>query len=582
MPAMRSNRLTLFERFLQLFAPVRPGEGHSVLLMLLQGFLLLLAYYLIRPVREALILAEGSPEVRSYAIGAVALTLIVLIPLYKRLYDHLDGRGNKSAVLRWVLTFFIVNLLAFCALGLSGVRIGVPFFIWVGVFSVMLLAQFWAFAADLFNVKTGQRLFAVIAVGSALGAWTGSQLSARLFALVGPYQLMLASAAVLACVVWISTRVERSVPEGSRPVYAESRPAAKPTGLHEIRGGFEVVLRNRYLLLIAVFVALINWVNSTGTYILAKFVSEHAAALVAAGDAASTQEAIARIYGDYYAWVTLLQLLLQMFVVSRVLRHFDVRGALLVLPVLMVASYGLIAVLPVFSLVRLMMVLENGANYSLHTTTCHSLFLPVTREEKYVGKTTIDTFFWRFGDLLHALMIFLVSNRLGLGVTAVLMANLGLALLALALAVAIGRQHRREVRENLNNVAPQAGTPLRDVYVPAGQMLVFSVPEDTFVDPDPGDTLSYFARSADGGALPAWLRFDRQQRTFMLCPPEGCDGTVAVELVATDIDGERVSLRFRVVHGADPQPRFMDRSEAFAHAAPVPAADAGSDKAPRT
>lgn len=576
---MRVSELSLFERFLQLFTTVRPGEGRSALLMLLHGFLLLLAYYLIRPVREALILVEGTPEVRAYAVGAVALTLIFLIPLYRLLFDHLDARRDKSAILRWVMGFFIANLLAFAAFGAVGVPIGVAFFVWVGVFSVMLLAQFWAFSADLFNLKTGQRLFAVLAIGCALGAWTGSQLSAHLFALAGPYRLMLLSATLLACVVWISTLAERSVPPGSRAVAGRGERDA--SGLGDVLGGFNVVLRSRYLVLIAAFVVLVNWVNATGGYILASFIDQQAAAVAAGGGALAKRDLIGRLYGDYFAWVTLVQLFLQMFVVSRLIRHFGVRGALLVLPAVMVANYGLIAIVPVFALVRITMIAENSSSYSIHTTACHSLFLPVTRREKYVGMTTIDTFFYRFGDLLQALMIFVFTHWLPLDLKGIMLVNLLLALAAFGIAVAIGRHHRAEVREHLINLPPSAGAPLEDIYVPAGQTRVFPVPEDAFLDPDPGDTLRYLARAADGGPLPEWVQFDRDTQTFLLCPPHGSMGCVAVELVATDFEGLQVTSQFRVLHGSGPAPGFSGQTPAApAPAPPAPGSGAGAGTAP--
>lgn len=580
MLGLRFSRLSLFERFLHLFTSVRPGEGRSAFLMLAQVFVLVVAYYLIKPVREALILVEGNPEVRSYAVGAVAVTLLFLIPLYKLLYERLDGNGNKSAVLRWVALFFATNLLIFWMLGRMGIPVGVPFFIWVGVFSVMVVAQFWAFAADLFNIKTGQRLFAVIAAGGAFGAWAGSQLSGRLMPALGPYNLMLASALLLVAVVAMGRQVEQSVPAGSRSALAHARPAGQVRGMRDLLGGFDVVLSNRYLLLIAVFVALLNWINSTGAYILASFVSDYAAQAVAAGSALAERDLIGRVYGDYLAWVTLLQFALQLFVVSRIFRYVGVRGAILVLPAVMVLNYGLIAFVPVFSLVRIMIIAENASNYSIHNTTNHALYLPVTRQEKYVGKTTVDTFFWRFGDLLHALMIFLAVRLAGQGLGVVVAINLGLALALFAIGLAIGHRHRREIRHNLLNLPPEVNAPLSDVYVPSGQVLVFSVPDQSFMDPDPGDTLSYQARAAGGGQLPGWVRFDRFNQTFTLYPPAGTRGRVEVELVASDYEGLRVCAQFRIEHGIGSVPRFIDPGAASSPDAAGPGSGADSDTGP--
>ena len=572
------SRLTVFERLLSLFTSVRPGEGRSIAVMLAQIFLLLHGYYLIRLVRETLILVEGSPEVRSYANGAIAVTLIFVIPVYKLLFDYLKNGGNKSAVLRWIGSFFVANLLIFAFLVWLGIPIAVPFFIWVGVYNVMVVAQFWAFAADLYNIKTGQRLFAVIMVGAALGALTGSQVAGRLYPIIGVTNLMLLSAAMLALVVMLSRFAERLVPDGSRAAHAEHAPPAANNVIAQVLGGFHTVLRSGYLLRIALFVMLLNLVNTNGTYILASFLTEHAAAVAAASiDALTAGAVISRFYGDFYATITALQILVQLFLVSRIFRWFGVRGAILVLPAIMVLNYGLILFIPVFALVRLMMIVEMTANYSVQNTTNHTLYLPVSREEKYVGKTTIDTFFVRFGDLLQALLILVIAQLLGLEIGWIIGINLGLALLLFFLGAAIGRYHRDEIRHQLENMPPVINAPLPDVYVPAGQMLVFSVPDEAFMDPDPGDTLRYDAHAPDGAPLVSWIGFDRHNQTFTIRPPAGDAGSVPVALTATDFEGLSVQARFRVDYGDDPVPRFSVAS-AVAEPdppAPRPGADAG-------
>ena len=574
------SRLTIFERFLTLFTSVRPGEGRSIFVMLSQIFLLLFGYYLIRLVRETLILVEGSPEVRADSTGSIAVTLIFIIPLYKLLFDYLKSGGNKSAVLRWVGGFFISNLLLFALLIWLGIPIAVPFYIWVGVFNVMVIAQFWAFAADLFNIRTGQRLFAVIMMGAALGAMAGSQFGGRLYSLIGVTNLMLLSAVLLTCVLFLSRYAERIVPEGSRSSPGEEPSEPKANIVGQILGGFQVVLRSGYLLRIALFVMLLNLVNSNGGYILATFVSEHARAVVAAGAGALSIDAvISRVMGDYYAAITALQILIQLFLVSRIFRWFGVRGAILVVPFIMVVNYGLILMIPVFALVRLMMIIENSANYSIQNTTNHTLYLPVTREEKYVGKTTIDTFIARFGDLFHAAMIMVTAQLLGLEISWLIGINLGCALLLLALGNAIGKYHRSEIRHNLENLPPVVSKHLPDVYVPAGQMLVFTVPDQTFMDPDPGDTLAYEAHMAGGAPLDSWIRFDRHNQTFTIHPPAG-EGSAEVVLTATDFEGLSVQSGFRIEYGADPVPRFIAAPEGGTPAQPAPGS--GDDAGTRT
>jgi ATP:ADP antiporter, AAA family len=505
------------------------------------------------------------------------VTLIFIIPLYKLLFDYLRSGGNKSAVLRWVGGFFITNLLFFAFLAWLEIPIAVPFYVWVGVFNVMVIAQFWAFAADLFNIRTGQRLFAVIMVGAALGAMTGSQAGGRLYSLIGVTNLMLLTAALLACVLVLSRYAERAVPEGSRSTPSEESAAPEANVIGQILSGFSVVVRSGYLTRIALFVMLLNVVNSNGGYIFATFVTGYAREMVTAGAGVlTTGGVISQVMGDYYASLTALQILIQLFLVSRIFRWFGVRGAILVLPLIMIINYGLILIIPVFALVRVMMIIENATNYSVQNTTNHTLYLPVTREEKYVGKTTIDTFINRFGDLLHAAMIMVMAQLMGLEVSWLIGVNLVLALALFALGNAIGKYHRSEIRQNLENLPPVVSKQLPDVYVPAGQMLVFSVPENTFMDPDPGDTLSYEAHMAGGAPLVPWIRFDRHNQTFTVRPPAG-EGSAPLVLTATDFEGLSVQAGFRVDYGTDPVPRFIE-PEAGPHdrAGPGPGDDAGT------
>ena len=99
------SRLTPFERFLSLFTSVRPGEGASVWHLFAAAFGLTFAYYLLKPVREALLLSEGDAELGAYMDGAVALTLIFLIPLYRQLYLSLSGSEVKPLRQQSPLTY---------------------------------------------------------------------------------------------------------------------------------------------------------------------------------------------------------------------------------------------------------------------------------------------------------------------------------------------------------------------------------------------------------------------------------------------------------------------------------------------
>ena len=126
------------DRILGVFTDVRGGEGVTALLLMLNVFLLLTAYYLLKTIREPLILAaHGGAEVKSYSAAATAGLLILLVPLY----SAVASRVSRVKLINGVTLFFIACLMTFFGLSLAGVPIGVPFFIWVGIFSLMMIAQ---------------------------------------------------------------------------------------------------------------------------------------------------------------------------------------------------------------------------------------------------------------------------------------------------------------------------------------------------------------------------------------------------------------------------------------------------------
>src|SRR5689334_12272333 len=186
---------TRLERVLSYLADVRAGEGLTVFLMTVNVFLLLFAYYLLKTVREALILTEGGAYVKAYSSAGQAALLMLLVPLY----GYVGTKVVRIKLLVGLLLFFISNLALFYSFGAAGAREGVVFYIWVGIFNVFIISQVWAFANDIYTEGQGKRLFPLIGVGSSLGAWLGAQGAERLVSVLNtsPYQLQLLAAVIL-------------------------------------------------------------------------------------------------------------------------------------------------------------------------------------------------------------------------------------------------------------------------------------------------------------------------------------------------------------------------------------------------
>ena len=424
------GRKTPVERFLSLFSVVEAGEGATAVLLTLNVFLLLGAYYILKVVRDTLILAESGAEVASYSSAGQAALLLLVVPAY----SAFAARTNRIQLVTWATLFFVSHLGVFFLLGNAGYHIGIPFYLWTGVFNVFVVAQFWAFANDIYTKPQGERLFPIIGVGASLGAWVGTALIGDIFEAVGPYVAMLIGAAVLVLCVGITRIVNRRGSGRDEP-----EQVADAGAQFSKEGGFALVWKSRYLRYIALLILLLNLVNTTGGYMLNRLVTDAASGL----SETEQVEFIGSYIGGVYAWVNLLGLLIQMFAVSRIFAAIGVRGALFVLPAISLGGYAALMLAPALGVVRIVKIAENSTDYSLMNTVRAALYLPTSRDVKYKAKQAIDTFFVRFGDMLQAGLVFVGVEILSFGVRQFAMVNFAMVLLWIGAAVVIYREHKK-------------------------------------------------------------------------------------------------------------------------------------------
>ena len=206
------------------------------------------------------------------------------------------------------------------------------------------------------------------------------------------------------------------------------------------------MLKDRYLLYIAILILLLNLVNTTGGYLLNSLVESAAIDQFGANEEARLAFT-GEYFGAFYGWVNLLGLLIQMFLVSRIFGVLGIRGALFVLPCIAMGGYALLIAFPLLQTVRIVKIAENSTDYSLMNTIRAALYLPTSREAKYKAKQAIDTFFVRVGDMLQAGVVFVGVTYLGFEVYNFALVNVAFCAVWLVVAVALFRQHKRLSRE---------------------------------------------------------------------------------------------------------------------------------------
>ena len=279
---------TGLDRLLGLAAEVHAGEGLTALLLSLNGFLLLSAYYTIRPLRSALLLpvrlqlpgggVMSGSEITSYVGAGFAAFFLVIVPLY----SAIASKVNRIRLINSVTLFFVVTLIGFFFLGRAEVYpelVAVAFFLWIGIFSLMVIAQFWSFANDLYTPEQGKRLFAIVGFGGSVGAIAGALIASTLTPRLGILPIMLVGSGELLAALALTNVIHTR--DQHRPKAVVSGAAAEKP-LSRV-GGFRLVLGEQYLLLIGLLTLTVNIVNTNGNYILNETLSQMARASVEAG-----------------------------------------------------------------------------------------------------------------------------------------------------------------------------------------------------------------------------------------------------------------------------------------------------------
>ena len=436
---------------LQRLFPVRRHEVLTVLLLAVNVFVLLSTYYLLKVLREPLILLGGGAELKAYASAGQTILLLGIVPAF----SWLASRVTRIRLLTIMQLVFMGCLVTFYVLAQAGAPIGLAFYLWVGIFSALAISNFWSFANDLFTEEEGKRLFAVIGIGASLGAIVGAYLPRLLHASLGVTGMMLLALGGLGVSILLYRVIDVRERERRERVASE-KAAAKTTKIDDApmdkRGGFALVIHDNYLRVLALMLLIATIINTTGEYVVGKVAQDAAQA------SADPDAYLNNFFSTYYTVVNIASFVLQAFIVARLMMHLGVRRALFIMPLIVLGGWFALVLFVNLTLIRIVKTAENSLDYSLHNTLKQALFLPTSREAKFKAKAAIDTFFFRLGDVIAGIgIVALFVEVLGLGVQAFAILNVCLAFVWLLLARRAGKLHDELVAKQ----DPQSEAPAR-------------------------------------------------------------------------------------------------------------------------
>ncbi len=418
-------------------------------------FAVLASYYVLRPVRDALVL-EGDPSFVPWLFTATFVLMLAIAPPW----GAMVARWPRHKLVPLAYRAMIAQLLLFAlviALGLPMSAVSKVFYVWVSMFNLFVVSVFWSLCTDIARPEQGRRLFGIIAAGGTAGAMAGPALTRLLAEHVSTATLLVISAVLLEAGVWCARRLDRAdralqalraqqaqrrtdeeaapgaVGAASAVGTAPALPSAAEKSEQAIGGspfaGLTNVLRSPYLGGIALYMLC--------TSCMATFVyfSQMGIVKAALPDRLSRTE----LYAEIELWSSLATLAVQLLLTARVLRWLGVGIVLALLPLAQSTGALLMVATPTLAVMTVVYPLGRALTHSLSRPSRELLFTAVVREDKFKAKNVIDTFFYRFGDFLSSWL----QRGLAVAGIAAGFAIVPIAVGWVAVSLALGAGYRR-------------------------------------------------------------------------------------------------------------------------------------------
>lgn len=425
---MTDNTNDPIARIARAAAKIEPNEMKATVLSFALVFILMSAYFILRPVRDAMA-SDWTQEEVNWLWTATFFFSVIAVSAYGAVISHV----RFSLLVPSVYAFFSATFIAFYAAAMFVPNPDVAnkvFYVWLSVFSLFHLSVFWSFMSGLFNRQQAPRLFGVIATGASLGAMLGPSIPTFFADDIGALNLMPISAVMLLATIPIIAKLqslkstELGNPDLRADLSAQQRLGRNPFG------GFMLFLRNPYLLAIGVFILLYVVMNTFIYMELRK------------GLAVFDRDTRTQILGGIDLAVNSLAILTALFATSRITTRFGMATTLALIPALMVGGWLIVAASPLLAVLIGLQTSRRAGNYAITRPGREMLFTVVNEETRFKAKPVIDIVLYRGGDMVTAWLYGALTATLGLGLAGVALFAAGVAAVWAMAGIYLGRAYQ--------------------------------------------------------------------------------------------------------------------------------------------
>lgn len=386
------NNTGRLKKLISIFYDVREDEWNPTFLLIGLHFLLMVVLYFLKPARDSLFLVETGPD--QLPVVYIVLALISLPVTY--LVSDILSRYSTRYVIGWTLGFLTLNLLILRWLFLfDHPLIYMLFYIWVGIFGILVISLFWLLANTIFDAAQAKRLFSLLTLAAILGSIVGSEASSLVvsYTPIITEDLLYISVALLSIAIVMIYFTPRTESDSKSRNKSQTPMDSK----HKAPSAAKTVVQSKYQLMIAGIIGLTTIATTLTDYQFK----------VLSFNAYPETENLTAFIGTFYAGISIASLIIQVLFSSGIIKKWGVAGAVLTRPIGMMAGGVLMLIEPVLASVILLNGFDSATRYSIDKTGRELLFLPLSQHIKEHTKVFIDLFVDRFSRGLSGVLLLL-------------------------------------------------------------------------------------------------------------------------------------------------------------------------------
>jgi len=383
---------------------MRPNEIRATLLSFAFVFLLMTAYFILRPVRDAMS-SDWSDTELSWLWTSTFFFSFLAVSLYGEIISRIKFNYVVPGVyIFFSITFFAFNFLSFILIDQD--FINKIFYVWLSVFSLFHVSVFWSFISNIFSKEQAPRLFGFIASGASIGAILGPSIPILFANQVGTMNLLIIAGIILLIPVPLISWLKK-IKFSELQNHNIDIDVHKNTIRKDFLSGFSSLIKNPYLISISLFILFYVVMNTFVYFELRKLLIDF------------DRDARTQIWASIDLIVNILAIVTAIFFTSRITTRCGMPATLALIPTIMILGWIVVAISPILLFLIGLQIIRRAGNYSITKPGREMLFTLVDNEARYKVKPVIDIVVYRGGDMLTAWFYTFLTATVGLGLSGI-------------------------------------------------------------------------------------------------------------------------------------------------------------------